>query len=125
MGAIRVEYLVHINQLLGDFAEANSFYERVFDAQEYMNAYHPGEERDASLFLVGDTCIELFSPRTSNSLLGRQLSRFGDSWHSFEWKVEDLERAKAALDERGIRTGSYYPGGFLMTHPKDCHGFLL
>ena len=125
MARIPVETLIHVNQLLGDFAGANRFYHDVFGAREYMNSYHPGEERDASLFLIGDTCIELFSPRTESSLLGRQLRRFGDGWHSFEWKVTDLEQAKAVLDDQGIRCGSYYPGGFLMTHPKDTHGMIL
>lgn len=125
MSVIEVEKLIHINQLLGDFAEANRFYHDVFMAQEYMNSYHEEEQRDASLFVIGDTCIELFSPRTATSMLGRQLVRFGDCWHSFEWKVPDLEAAKAALDERNIRQGSYYPGSFLMTHPKDTHGMIL
>lgn len=125
MARIPVETLIHINQLLGDFGEANGFYQDVFAAREYMNSYHDVEERDASLFLVGDACIELFSPRTETSLLGRQLNRFGDGWHSFEWKVPDLEQAKSALDEMGIRCGSYYPGGFLMTHPKDSFGVIL
>lgn len=125
MSVIEVEKLTHINQLLGDFVEANRFYHEVFMAQEYMNSYHEAEKRDASLFVVGDTCIELFSPRTPTSSLGRQLSRFGDCWHSLEWKVPDLEAAKATLDERNIRQGSYYPGSFLMTHPKDSHGMIL
>jgi hypothetical protein len=123
--SITVEKLLHINQLLGDFAGANRFYREVFAAEEYMNNYHEGEQRDASLFVIGDTCIELFAPRTDTSLLGRQLARFGDSWHSFEWKVPDLEEARDALVERGIRLGSYYPGSFLMTHPKDTYGMIL
>jgi catechol 2,3-dioxygenase-like lactoylglutathione lyase family enzyme len=125
MAQIPVETLIHVNQLLGDFEGANRFYQDVFAAREYMNSYHEGEERDASLFLIGDTCIELFSPRTETSLLGRQLNRFGDCWHSWEWKVPDLAQAKAVLDDRGIRCGSYYPGAFLMTHPKDTHGMIL
>jgi catechol 2,3-dioxygenase-like lactoylglutathione lyase family enzyme len=125
MTSLAIEKLIHINQLLGDFAGANAFYQDVFSAHEYMNSYHSGEERDASLFVIGDTCIELFSPRTETSLLGRQHRRFGDSWHSFEWKVPDLDEAKAVLDEREVRLGSFYPGGFLMTHPKDTHGLIL
>ena len=125
MAAITVEKLIHINQLLGNFDGANRFYHDIFAAQEYMNSYHDGERRDASLFLVGDTCIELFSPRDDESLLGRSLARWGDGWHSFEWKVPDLERAKDALEARGVRLGSYYPGGFLMTHPRDTHGMIL
>jgi catechol 2,3-dioxygenase-like lactoylglutathione lyase family enzyme len=120
-----VEKVIHINQVLGEFDAANHFYADVFGAVEYMNSYDQGEDRDASLFVIGDTCIELFSPRGEQSLLGRNLARFGDSFHSFEWKVDDLEEAKAAFEERGVRVTTYRPGRFFMTHPKDGHGLLL
>jgi hypothetical protein len=125
MTTLQVEKVNHINQVLGAFESANRFYADVFGAVEYMNSYDPGEERDASLFVIGDTSMELFSPRDDQSLLGRNLARFGDSFHSFEWKVPDLEEAKAAFDERGVRVTTYWPGSFFMTHPKDGHGLLM
>jgi catechol 2,3-dioxygenase-like lactoylglutathione lyase family enzyme len=122
---LQPEKVLHINQLLGPFEEANRFYEDVFGAVEYMNSYDPGERRDASLFVIGDTCIELFSPRDDESLLGRNLVRHGPSFHSFEWKVPDLDEARTAFQERGVRITTDRPGSFFMTHPKDCHGLLL
>ena len=74
MTHVKVLSLTHVNQILGDFEQANAFYQRVFGAQEYMNSYHPGEERDASLFVIGDTCIELFSPRLSRKLIETALA---------------------------------------------------
>jgi catechol 2,3-dioxygenase-like lactoylglutathione lyase family enzyme len=125
MTQLQPEKVLHINQVLGPFEEANRFYEDVFGAVEYMNSYDEGERRDASLFLVGDTCIELFSPRDDESLLGRNLRRHGPSFHSFEWKVPDLDAAREAFLERGVRITTDRPGSFFMTHPKDCHGLLL
>ncbi|MET0626986.1 MAG: hypothetical protein ABW033_00850, partial [Acidimicrobiia bacterium] len=84
MGSLTVEKVIHINQVLGDFEAANRFYADVFAAAEYMNSYDEGERRDASLFVIGDTCIELFSPRDDQSLLGANLAKYGDSFHSFE-----------------------------------------
>ena len=55
----------------------------------------------------------------------RQLAHFGDSWHSFEWKVPDLAAAKEVLDSKGIRLGTYVEGAFLMTHPRDTHGMII
>jgi catechol 2,3-dioxygenase-like lactoylglutathione lyase family enzyme len=123
--SLTVEKVIHINQVLGDFEGANRFYQRVFDAAEYMNNFDPGERRDASLFLVGDTCIELFSPRDGESLLGANLARYGDSFHSFELKVPDLEAARAAFEDHGVRITTYRPGSFFMVHPKDAHGLLF
>jgi catechol 2,3-dioxygenase-like lactoylglutathione lyase family enzyme len=125
MTQLRVAKLVHVNQLVDDFAGAGTFYADVFGAREYWRGYDEDQRRDASLFVVGDACFELFAPVDRTSLLGASLARFGNSWHSFEWQVPDLEEAAAALAERGIRVTTYRPGSFLMTHPADCHGLLL
>ena len=125
MTSLTVTKLLHVNQLVDDFDAARAFYADVFGAREYWTGFDPVENRDASLFVVGDTCIELFAPRDRTSLLGASLARFGNSWHSFEWQVPDLEQARAALGERGVRTPTYRPGSFLMTHPGDCHGMLI
>ena len=117
--------LVHVNQVVDDFDAARAFYAAVFGAQEYWTGYDDAERRDASLFVVGDLCIELFAPRDATSLLGASLQRFGNSWHSLEWQVPDLEQARAALVARGVRIPTYRPGQFLMTHPADCHGLLI
>lgn len=122
---LSVNKLVHINQVVDDFEGAAAFYADVFGAHEYWRGYDADQRRDASLFVVGDLCIELFAPVDAHSLLGASLARFGNSWHSFEWQVPDLEEAKAVLDERGIRVTTYRPGEFLMVHPGDCHGMLL
>ncbi len=125
MTLLQPEKVLHINQVLGPFEEANRFYADVFGAVEYMNSHDPHEHRDASLFVIGDTCFELFSPRDGESLLGRNLARYGPGFHSFEWKVPDLEEARQAFLERGVRLPTDRAGSFFMTHPKDCHGLLI
>jgi catechol 2,3-dioxygenase-like lactoylglutathione lyase family enzyme len=123
--ALALTKLVHVNQVVDDFDAARAFYARVFGAREYWSGYDEAERRDASLFVVGDLCIELFAPRDPDSLLGASLQRFGNSWHSLEWQVPDLESAREALTARGVRIPTYRPGQFLMTHPADCHGLLI
>lgn len=125
MAHLETSKVTHINQVLVDFDEANAHYERCFGALEYMNSYEETQDRDASLFLIGETCVELFRPRGPESLLGQNHARFGDSWHSFEIKVDDLEAAKAVFEERGVRITTYWPDSFFMVHPKDAHGLLF
>src|SRR3954463_568030 len=125
MTSLTVTKLLYVNQLVDDFDGARAFYADVFGAREYWTGYDEAENRDASLFVIGDTCIELFAPRDRTSLLGASLARFGNSWHSFEWQGPGLEQAWAALGERGVRIPTYRPGSFLMTHPGDCHGMLI
>jgi catechol 2,3-dioxygenase-like lactoylglutathione lyase family enzyme len=117
--------LVHVNQVVDDFDAARAFYASVFGAREYWSGYDDAERRDASLFVVGDLCIELFAPRDAGSLLGASLQRFGNSWHSLEWQVPDLDQAYRVLTARGVRIPTYRPDQFLMTHPADCHGLLI
>ncbi|MDD2857135.1 MAG: VOC family protein [Candidatus Nanopelagicales bacterium] len=123
--SLQINKLVHINQVVRDLPSANAFYEDVFGAAVYWQGYDETERRDASLFLIGDTCIELFCPADDQSLLGAGLARYGESFHSFEWQVPDLDEARTVMDERGIRLTTFVPGGFFMTHPKDTHGMLL
>lgn len=122
---VRVDGLAHVNQLVDDIGRAEAFYTDVFGARLFWRGYDEEENRDACLFLVGDLCIELFAPRDAHSLLGASLARYGNSWHSFEWQVPDLDEARAALLERAVRIPVDRPGEFLMTHPADCHGMLL
>lgn len=92
MTRLRVEKLNHVNPVLRDFAGANEFYAEVYGAIEYMNSYDQEQDRDASLFLIGDTCIELFSPRgrVNCIMAGPFLTDVSKAW--------DLEafRARAA-----------------------------
>jgi catechol 2,3-dioxygenase-like lactoylglutathione lyase family enzyme len=125
MTSLTITKLLHVNQLVDDFAAARAFYARVFGAREYWTGYDAAENREAALFVIGDACIELFAPCEASSRLGAALARFGNSWHSFEWQVPDLEPARDALLERGVRIPTYRPGSFLMTHPGDCHGMLI
>jgi catechol 2,3-dioxygenase-like lactoylglutathione lyase family enzyme len=39
--------------------------------------------------------------------------------------VPDLEDAKAAFEDHGVRVTTYRPDSFFMVHPKDAHGLLF
>src|SRR4051794_26953959 len=119
MSSLTVTKLLHVNQLVDDFDAARAFYARVFGAREYWTGYDEAENRDASLFVIGDTCIELFAPRDRTSLLGASLARFGNSWHSFEWQVPDLEQARRPGGARGA--DPHLPPGVV---PDDPPGRL-
>jgi hypothetical protein len=117
--------LVHVNQLVDDHDGTTAALTGALGARVYWENYDPEQNRDATLMVIGDLCVELFAPRDHTSALGAALVRYGPGWHSFEWHVPDLAEAKAALDERGVRIAMYRPGMFLTTHPADCHGMML
>lgn len=115
----------HVNQVVADFGAAKAFYRDVLGAEIYWEGWDEEAKRDAALMVLGHTPTELFAPAEHTSLLGQNLQRFGESFHSFEWQVADLEEAKAVFEEKGVRLTTYRPGSFFMTHPKDGHGLLF
>lgn len=115
----------HVNQVVADFEASKAFYRDVLDADIYWEGWDEEAKRDAALLVLGHSPHEIFAPSEHTSLLGQNLQRFGESFHSFEWQVADLEEAKAVFEENGVRVTTYRPGSFFMTHPKDSHGMLF
>lgn len=123
---LHVKRTAHINQVVGDFEAAKEFYSRIFGAEIFWEKYDEPARRDAAMFMIGDTPIELFAPVDDTSLLGAGLNTFGESFHSFEWLVDDLADAEDVFAAHGVRLTTHRPEqGFFMTHPKDGHGILF
>ena len=55
--------LFHIIHMTGQLDELEAWYDDVFAVKVFMpHSYMPGERRDASLVLLGDTVIEPLAP---------------------------------------------------------------
>lgn len=127
--------LFHLIHMTGDLPALEKWYDDVFSVRRgFMdNNYMPGEKRDASLVLLGDTVIEPLAPAFrvegwDAMPLGRFYNRFGNHWHSIAWYTDDAgemwERCTAAgvrvFVEGGVMTSDRpRPRSAIMTHPKD------
>lgn len=127
--------LFHIIHMTGDLPALEKWYDDVFSVRRGFLDHHymPGEVRDASLVVLGDSVIEPLAPAFrvdgwDAMPLGKFYNRFGNHWHSIAWYTDDASEIWQRCTEAGIRV--YVEGGKLtqerpspasaiMTHPKD------
>lgn len=127
--------LFHIIHMTGDLPALEKWYDDVFSVRRGFldHNYMPGEKRDASLVLLGDTVIEPLAPAFrvegwDSMPLGRFYTRFGNHWHSIAWYTDDAgemwqrchDAGVRVLVEGGVMTAERpSPRSAIMTHPKD------
>jgi hypothetical protein len=111
--------LFHIIHMTGQLNELEAWYDDVFAVKVFMpHSYMPGERRDASLVLLGDTVIEPLAPAFSEPdwsqyPLGRFYNRFGNHWHSLAYYSDDTVDIWRTTQKLGLRT--YGEGGKALT----------
>jgi methylmalonyl-CoA/ethylmalonyl-CoA epimerase len=75
--------------------------------------------------------IQLLAPLNENSTIAKFLAKSGPGMQQLAYRVHDVEKVAATLNERGVRT--LYPAPKIGTggsrinfcHPKDTGGILL
>jgi catechol 2,3-dioxygenase-like lactoylglutathione lyase family enzyme len=82
-----------------------------------------------AVFPVGDTFLEVVSPKQSGTAAERLLrKRGGDGGYMVILQVDDLAKARARVHAAGARVADFTDGdGFAFTHihPKDIGGAIL
>lgn len=82
-----------------------------------------------AVFPVGDTFLEVVSPKESGTTAGRLIDkRGGDGGYMVILQVEDLAAARARATRAGVRIADQRDGdGFAFTHlhPKDIGGAIV
>ncbi len=120
-GEIEVQRVVHVIHSVWDYHACRVKYMDVFGALVFAEGYNEVADRDMNLFYVGDFMIEPMAPRDQPAVYRQYLERYGEGWHSLEFRVPDMESALAKLRERGIRYSDYVA----FTHPKDSFGMMI
>jgi catechol 2,3-dioxygenase-like lactoylglutathione lyase family enzyme len=131
-----VTRLFHVIHVADDLAAAEAWYERVFSPHWFFRGnYSPVEQRDASIFAVGDFVLEPMTPSrepgAGEKPVGRFHARFGAHLHSIAFYVRSLPEIWERLRARGVRIvgdggGALDapPKGAIYTHPRDTGGLL-
>jgi methylmalonyl-CoA epimerase len=130
-----VKGLERVALAVRDLDRAQTFFERFgarFDPEEHIQEmgirYRP--------FDVGTGRMELLAATRADSPVARFLASRGEGVHHVTFEVEDLDRAVAALEARGVRIAArhdYAPGvafeGYVwreaFVHPRDAFGLLI
>ena len=127
--------IFHLIHMTGDLPALEAWYDDVFAVRRGFLDHHymEGEQRDASLVVLGDCVIEPLAPAFrvpgwAAYPLGRFYRRFGNHWHSIAWYTDDAgelwqrctDHGIRVFVEGGVRTAERPPpSSAIMTHPKD------
>src|SRR5699024_2824842 len=96
-GDFGIGQMIHVIHMSDDVQKLNKFYEEAFGGWCYLGGDEPNwlpvEDRWASLYMVGNVCIETMAPNfpvDETKPVGKFYSRFGQHLHSVGYKVDDL-----------------------------------
>ncbi|WP_156766641.1 VOC family protein [Mycobacterium sp. E2327] len=130
---LELKRLQHINFVVSDYPAAQSHFLTKFGAQHNWELEIPNRPDDvpSSLITLGPTLFEIFGPEpVARHDLGKILRAQGPGFVGIEWGIEDLQAAKQAFIDHGVRIRyepkkRYYPGTWFVSEPADLFGFAL
>lgn len=85
---------------------------------------------EAALLDVGDSHVELLAPLTPDTTVGRFIAGRGPGMHHVAYRVDEIERALAALADSGVRLIDERPrtgirgSRVAFLHPSSTGGVL-
>jgi methylmalonyl-CoA/ethylmalonyl-CoA epimerase len=121
--------IAHVGIAVSDLQAALAFYRDVLGIVP-----HPPETADGASIVslpFGESEVELLSPLTPDSPIGKFLARRGPGIHHICYRVPDLDAALSACRAAGYRLVDEVPrlgaGGrrIAFVHPKATEGILL
>ncbi|MET0181485.1 MAG: hypothetical protein ABW199_01220 [Caulobacterales bacterium] len=124
---IKAERLMHSIHAVKDITAARQLYMRAFAGLAFSEGYHEGEDRDMNLIYVADHMVEPMAPRDVNAAdrtFARFLQRYGESFHSIEFKVANSPAAAQRCKDLGVALTTEYDI-FFFVHPKSTGGIIL
>ncbi|KPH61499.1 VOC family protein [Novosphingobium sp. ST904] len=124
---IVVQRVIHTIHATYDLHACRLLYQDALGGLVFAENYFPAEDRDCALLYVANHSIEPMAPRTRDDMskgFARMTSKIGESFHSFELKVEDGPAASEAIRGAGGVVASDY-GFFFFVKPETTGGVLL
>lgn len=123
----------HVGIAVADLDEAIAFYERAFGMRCVHTEVNEEQGVREAMLAVGasGSCVQLLSPLSPDSTIGRFLDRSGPGIQQMAYGVDDLEATSAQLREQGVRLLYDEPrrgtAGSLVNfiHPKSAGGVLV
>ncbi len=128
--------LFHLAHLVEDLDAVDRWYDEIFACNRYYRRFEKAAQREASLLIVSDMCMEPIqpssAPEAAGSVLNRFKARYGNRLHSIAWYVDDITALSGALAERDIRQVGLRGEAItdpkkavaVWTHPRDTHALL-
>jgi methylmalonyl-CoA/ethylmalonyl-CoA epimerase len=120
----------HLGLAVADLDEAIATYERLFHAR--LEHRQPLEEQgvEAASMLMGESRVELVTPTSEDTPVGRFLARRGPGMHHVALEADDLLQTLKELESSGAQLIDQVPRKGLFglevafVHPDSVHGVL-
>lgn len=97
----KIKKIDHVAVCVADIDEAAVKYKQLFGIEPLQREVVASQKTEAALLPIGDSNIELISPR-GNEGLARFLEKRGPGLHHIAVEVSDLEGALAFFKELGV-----------------------
>lgn len=124
---VKVSRIIHTIHATTDIYGCRLRYQDALGGLVFAENYFPAEDRDAALLYVTNHMVEPMAPRAADDMskpFARMAAKIGQSFHSFELKVDDGKAASQTFREAGAVTASDY-GFFFFVKPESTGGVLL
>ncbi len=126
-----IKKIDHIGIVVNDIEEALQVYQQTLGLPLAKIQERPDQAVRIAFLPTGESEIELVQPLTGDSGVARFLEKRGEGIHHICLEVEDIEKALADLQAKGLQlideTTRLGPAGerFAFIHPKSTHGVLI
>jgi methylmalonyl-CoA/ethylmalonyl-CoA epimerase len=120
----------HIGVAVEDLDEAIALYSQKFEMREQHRETVEEFGVEAVLLEIGDGHVELLSPLSAESAVGRFLEKSGPGIHHVAYGTDDIEAALQAVRSAGLRLIDEEPrtgirnSRVAFLHPKSTGGVL-
>jgi catechol 2,3-dioxygenase-like lactoylglutathione lyase family enzyme len=124
---IHVPRIIHTIHATTDIYACRLLYQDALGGLVFAENYFPAEDRDCALLYVANHMVEPMAPRNPEDMtkpFARMASKIGQSFHSFELKVESGKEASQAFRDAGATVASDY-GVFFFVKAESTGGVLL
>lgn len=127
MEALRIH---HLGVAVEDLDAAVATYERLFGGSVEQRDTVPAQGVEAAAVQLGESRVELVTPLSDDTPVGRFLAKRGQGMHHVAYSVGDLSTALSQLASRGAHLIDEEPHEGLFglqvafVHPESVHGVL-
>jgi methylmalonyl-CoA/ethylmalonyl-CoA epimerase len=127
---LKIKRIDHVAVAVGDIDAALAKYGAVLGLEPKEREFVPSQKTEAALLPIGDSNIELISPK-GNDGLQRFLEKRGPGLHHIAVEVEGIEQALALLKSLGVPLIDEAPRigarghRVAFVHPKATGGVLI
>ncbi len=125
-----VRRIDHVSIAVGDLEKGKEFFIKGLGGKELYCESYPAMGFRWTTIELGTSCfIELIDPVGSGGFLDKFLETHGEGLHHITVQVDDLQKTRRILEERGIETfghGEPFPlWKEMYVHPRNALGTLI